>query len=133
MITIQKKHMDEIIKHAKNINKQEICGILAGKNGMAEKVFRMENASDSPQSCYFMDPAEQLKVIKEIRKSGFEMVGIYHSHPSSGAYPSKRDVELAFYPDVSYLIVSLESDDRPIIRSFRITDSKILEEEINVV
>jgi proteasome lid subunit RPN8/RPN11 len=58
------------------------------------------------------------------------MVGIYHSHTESEAYPSGRDLELAFYPDAYYIIISLKDKKNPSIRAFRIVEGKISEEEI---
>ena len=61
------------------------------------------------------------------------MTGIFLSHVASEAAPSQKDVRLAFYPDVSYLIVSLSDINKPILRSFKIKDEKIIEEEIEIV
>jgi proteasome lid subunit RPN8/RPN11 len=128
MVIMSKKYVSEIIEQAEGAAPKEACGILAGKNGKVEKVYQMINKSDTPETCYFMDPGEQLKVMKEIRNIGWEMLGIYHTHPASEAYPSARDVELAYYPEVSHLIVSL--NDRAELRAFRISEGKIEPEEI---
>lgn len=79
-----------------------------------------------------MEPKEQLKVMKEIRDSKLSMIGIYHSHLESEAYPSSRDVELAYYPEVSYIIISIKDRDKPTIRSFNIVEGEIREEEIKI-
>jgi proteasome lid subunit RPN8/RPN11 len=79
-----------------------------------------------------MNPKEQLKVMKEIRNLGLQIVGIYHSHPGTEAYPSMRDVEFAYYPGVSYIIVSLKDRDNPGIRSFNIEEGKVTEEKVCV-
>ena len=130
MTAVKKQFLSGIIDHAKDNGSNEVCGILAGKNDAVEKIYKMSNISDSPELCYFMDPKEQLKIMKEIRNSGQEMIGIYHSHPHSAAYPSKRDVELAFYPDAVYIIISLKNEGQPEVKAFRIVDGKIREEEI---
>lgn len=109
----------------------EACGILAGKDGEIKKVYAMTNAKPSPEN-YEMDSKEQLKVMKEIRNLGLEMIGIYHSHVASQAYPSSHDVELAFYPEASYVIVSLKDKDNPTIRSFKIIEGKTTEEEVKI-
>lgn len=127
---IERSQKEEIIQHAKEGRPKEVCGILAGKGGKVEKVYKMTNASDSPESCYFMDPKEQLKVMKEIRNAGLEIVGIYHSHPATEAYPSVRDVELAFYPEASYIIISLKKKEAPELRAFRMVAGHIEEEVI---
>lgn len=130
MLYLNKKQKDELIVHSKEEAPNEACGILAGKDGRIERVYRMKNQDKSPET-FFMDPKEQLKVMKEIRNSGLEMVGIYHSHLETKAYPSAHDVELAYYPEASYLIVSVEDRDNPKIRSFKIVEGKIEEEEIS--
>lgn len=60
------------------------------------------------------------------------MIGIYHSHTNSDAYPSQRDVEFAFNPDTSYVIISLKDKLNPNIRSFKIKDSQVIEEEVKI-
>jgi proteasome lid subunit RPN8/RPN11 len=69
---------------------------------------------------YVMDPREQLRIMDEIDESGDELLAIYHSHTRSAAYPSRTDVELAFFPETLCLIVSIADRDAPDIRAFRI-------------
>lgn len=133
-ISLPKKIYGEMIEHACAGFPNEACGILASKkaDGAAERYFPMRNLDESSIS-YFMDPKEQLRVFKEMRAGGLEMRGIFHSHVASEAVPSQKDVRLAFYPDVSYLIVSLSDRERPVLRSFRIHEEKVTEEEIGLV
>ena len=60
------------------------------------------------------------------------MVAIYHSHPGSPAYPSGKDVGLAFYPDSLYIIVGLCDKERPEVRAYRIVEGKVSEVGIEV-
>jgi len=53
-----------------------------------------------------MAPEELFKLMRELRAAGLEMLGIYHSHPNGKNEPSRRDIELAYFPDVAYFIVS---------------------------
>lgn len=131
MIYITKDILNKIIEHCKRELPNEACGILAGKGLKVKRIYEMDNVDESPSS-FLMDPKEQIKVMKEIRNLRLEMLGIYHSHVCSHAYPSVRDVELAFYPEVSYVIVSLEDKDNPRVRSFRIKEGKIVEEEVSI-
>ena len=125
---ITKEALTEIIEHARG-KSFEVCGLLAGTDLRIDKVYRMANTDEKPETGYFMDPKEQLITMKKIRKQGLELLGVYHSHPGSPAYPSPRDVEQAFYSEVSYLIVSLLKK-KPEIRSFKIEAGKIREEKI---
>lgn len=121
---------EELIRQCLKDPAKEVCGILAGKDKKIEKIFPLVNISDSPKLCYHIDPKEQLAVFKELRNDSLELTAIYHSHVDSPAYPSARDIELAFYPESSYIIVSLSDPKFPAARSFRIVEGKIEEEEL---
>jgi proteasome lid subunit RPN8/RPN11 len=131
MFILKKELFDRIILHSRKEFPNEACGILAGKDGRVEKIYEMNNSDASP-STFFMDPNEQLKIMKEIRGSSMEMIGIYHSHVASHAYPSSHDVDLAFYPEVSYAIISLQDSKNPVVRSFKIQEGKVTEEEVRI-
>ena len=131
MISIKKEDIGIIIEHARAEYPLEACGILAGKKGNVEKVYKMTN-KDSSAITYIMDSREQYKVMKEMRERGFDLVGVYHSHTSSPAYPSMRDIDLASYPEASYMIVSLASGEID-LKSFSIKDGKVEEEGIRIL
>ncbi len=131
MLYLTKKQASELIEHSKEDFPNEVCGILGGREEKVEKVYKMIN-KDKSKETFFMEPQQQLKVMKEIRASGLDFIGIYHSHPHTRAYPSAHDVELAYYPEVSYAIISLKDKDRPCIHSFKIVDGKIKEEEVKI-
>lgn len=137
MIRIKRAVAEKIILHAKKEYPNEACGILAGNGDLVSKAHLMKNVDNSPQS-FFMDAKEQLKVFKGLREKGLQMLGIYHSHVASQAYPSSRDVELAFYPEASYVIISLPSIKgaewgQGALRSFKIVENKIQEEELKII
>ncbi len=115
----------DIITHCKEVYPNEACGILAGKGRVVQKVYKMTNIENSSVS-YIMEPGEQFAVMKEMREQGLEMSAIYHSHPYSDAYPSPKDISLAFYPDSVYVIVSLIHEE-PLIKAFEIKDGIVRE------
>lgn len=129
MFYLNNKQKEKLVEHSKREVPNEACGILAGRNQRVEKVYEMVNTDNSAKT-FFMEPKQQLKVMKEIRNSGLEMIGIYHSHLETGAYPSAHDVELAYYPEVSYVIVSIKDGGNPSIRSFKIVEGKVTEEKV---
>src|SRR3989338_1813764 len=131
MLILKKKFLDKIIAQARKELPNEACGILAGRDDKVERVYEMANADASP-STFLMEPKEQLKVMKDMRNSGIGMIGIYHSHVASQAYPSAHDVELALYPEVSCVIISLEDKKTPVIRSFKIQEGNIREENMRI-
>jgi proteasome lid subunit RPN8/RPN11 len=76
---------------------------------------------------YNMEPKALLAAMNDIDDNEWDLVGIYHSHTHTEAYPSATDVELAFYADSVYLIVSLQDRERPEIRAFDIVDGEVTE------
>ena len=133
MLILKKELLTRIIGQCQEKFPNEACGILAGRNHRAEKVYPLTNISDNPKLCYVIDPKEQLSIFKQLRNENLEMLAIFHSHIDVEAYPSKKDVELAFYPDSSYIIISLSKQKTPQARSFRIIEGKISEEELKIM
>jgi proteasome lid subunit RPN8/RPN11 len=131
MLHLSKNHLGEVIKHCQKEYPKEACGILAGKDGLVKRVYPMKNREES-ETRYFIDPKEQFKVMKEMRKDQLELLAIYHSHVKSEAFPSKTDVDLAFYPEALYMIISLVDFDQPIVRTFQIKNGRINEVAISI-
>ena len=131
LLTLSKDYVDEMIAHAKEDVPNECCGIIAGKDGAATKLYRAINAEASPFR-YSVDPKDLLRIYRDLDSNGWDVFVIYHSHTHTEAYPSKTDVLLAAWEDALYVIVSLEDDDKPVVRAFRITDGNVTEEEVEV-
>jgi len=123
---------EQILKQAKAEAPIEACGILAGKDGEVEKLYKMTNADQSSDH-FMMEPKEQFKVAKDIRSAGLEMLAIYHSHPITPARPSDEDIRLALTPDVTYVIFSLQSADSPVIKGFLIRENDMAEVPVKVL
>jgi proteasome lid subunit RPN8/RPN11 len=131
VLKLCKSQVEEIIEHAHAEAPLEACGLLTGRDASVERVYAMKNADKSPVS-YRLDPEEQYRVFVETEDNGRGLIGIYHSHPDSEAYPSPRDVDMAYYPEAIYVIVSLTGRGAPHMRAFRIRDGVIEEEQIMV-
>lgn len=114
-----------MIAHAREDDPNECCGLVGGSGDVAATVYRAANAEKSPYR-YSIAPREQLELMDRIERAGEEIVGIYHSHTRTPAYPSQTDINLAVgWPDSVYLIVSLENPGEPYIRGFRIRDGQV--------
>jgi proteasome lid subunit RPN8/RPN11 len=123
--------IDEIVVHARQELPNECCGMVGGADGEARTVYRAENAEGSPFR-YSIGAKEQFRLMQEIEGSGEELVGIYHSHTKSPAYPSQTDVNLAGWPDAVYLIASLADAESPAVKGFWIRDGRISEADLVV-
>ncbi|MQA79933.1 MAG: peptidase [Streptosporangiales bacterium] len=134
MLTIDQATYDAIVAHARRDHPDEACGIVAGPAGSdsPRRFVPMTNAERSPTFFRF-DPQEQLAVWREMDDRDEEPVVIYHSHTSTEAYPSRTDISLAMEPGAHYVLVSTRDEDTVEVRSYRIVDAVVTEEDVSVV
>jgi proteasome lid subunit RPN8/RPN11 len=121
---------DQIVAHARAGLPNEACGILAGRDGRAERFFAAQPDEPSPYY-YRIESRDQIRIMNEIDDAGLDLIGIYHSHVSSPAFPSRTDAEQAFWPDAVYVIVSLAGPEAD-VRGYRIRDMEVTEEELEL-
>lgn len=132
MVRIPNPIFQRMIEHAQKEWPQECCGILSGKEKTVQKAYEFQNVEESSIR-YSMPPREQLWVFKEMEKESMEMIAIYHSHPHTIPFPSATDVKMAFYPEVSSIIISLKEEKNPVVKAFQIEKDAIYLEEIEVI
>jgi proteasome lid subunit RPN8/RPN11 len=117
-----------IQEHALQARPEECCGVLSGSNGLITGIHPLRNDAEKPETRYFATPEELFAAMRAIREAGQSLLGVYHSHPRTPAYPSTSDVEMAFYPEAFYFIISLEPQID--LRAFKIEESRIEDVEI---
>ena len=132
MLAITRTDLRKIYEHCDREYPNEACGILAGRDCTVEKVYSLANEKPGP-AYYRIDSKEHFQVLREMRETGRESVGIYHSHPDAPAFPSSIDVELAYYPEAGYVIVSLRDRKNPAIKGYSIVDGNITEVPLNII
>jgi proteasome lid subunit RPN8/RPN11 len=134
VLTIDSAIVDAIVAHARRDHPDEACGVVAGPIGsdLPARLIPMDNAARS-MTFYEFDSLEQLRVWREMDDNDEEPVVIYHSHTATEAFPSRTDISFAGEPNAHYLLVSTREPDSEEIRSFRIVDGVVTEEEINIV
>ncbi len=132
MLQLETEFIDEMVAHARQEAPKECCGIIAGVDGRAVKLFRAANAEASPYR-YSVDPKDLFRIYRECEEQGWEFLAIYHSHTASEAYPSPTDVRLATWPEAYYVLVSLMDAANPVVRAFRILDGKVSEEQLRAL
>ncbi len=94
--------------------------MLAGRAGRAQKVYLITNSRRSPTR-YEMEPGELVHAILDLEARGWELLGIFHSHPAGPLTPSPTDVAEAYYPDSAYVICAPVRDEWQ-ARAFEIKD-----------
>jgi desampylase len=120
------------LKHARRVPEQECCGLLAGREGIITHVFPAVNVAPDPAKGYEIAPKEIVGMMREFRAQRLEFLGIYHSHPNGKNEPSARDIELAYYSEAIYFIVSPQADNPKPVRAFSIRDGRVTEIAIEI-
>lgn len=143
----------ELVNHAREGDPDEVCGMLAGRDGRVESVFRVGNTADEVTAArgvfrdratgiaspgrravhYYMDPKDQLRVYNAIDALGLDLIGYYHSHTHTEARPSPTDVRLATDLSSFYVLVSLADDGHPPVRAWRIAKADPMDESGEVI
>ena len=121
-----------VIEHCLDGRPEEACGLLGGTvegdSAEATVCYPGRNLAASAL-VYELDPKDHLAADRDAEDRGLEIVGVFHSHTHTEAYPSPTDVARAPDPFWHYVLVSLR-DDEPVVRSFRIQDETITEEPL---
>jgi proteasome lid subunit RPN8/RPN11 len=130
--TLTQAQLDQILEQAQAEAPHEACGLLAGREGRVTHVLPARNAAERPAVAYLVDAHDQLRHFDMMEAQGLDLLGIYHSHPHSPAYPSPTDMELAYYPEAVYLIISLMHARAPALRAFRMLEGQVHEVEFAV-
>jgi [CysO sulfur-carrier protein]-S-L-cysteine hydrolase len=133
VLILDRSVRDMVVAHARRDHPDEACGIVAGPAGSdrPERVIEMTNAARS-MTRYEFEPAEQLRVYREMDDRDEEPVVVYHSHTATEAYPSRTDVRYASQPDAHYVLVSTRDPAETEFRSFRIVADVVTEEEVRI-
>ena len=138
MLEIDQATHDALVAHAKRDHPDEACGVVAGPEGSdrPERFIAMVNAARSP-TFYEFDPVDLLMLYKEMDARDEEPVIVYHSHTATEAYPSRTDIRLASEPNAHYVLLSTRehgNSEGPVeLRSYRIIDGDVTEEDVSVV
>ena len=93
--------------------------------------------TDSAHNRYNIDPKELVRIQREGRDRGEDIVGFYHSHPDHPAQWSKTDHEEAHWIGCSYVITSVEKGKAAITNSFELrgtdeSDKQLCDEKVDV-
>ena len=126
-LRIGTKELATIFGHAAEAYPEECCGFLIGVETASREVGEVRRATnvhpDHREVRYTIDPREQLRLEVELRGTGRELLGFYHSHPDHPGRPSPFDVERS-WPGYSYVIVEVRGGRPTSARSFRIDCEK---------
>jgi [CysO sulfur-carrier protein]-S-L-cysteine hydrolase len=114
----------------------EACGLLAGPvrsdaepTGKVTAVYPCKNA-DASAKTYTVDSRDLLHAMRDADTRGDAIVGVWHSHTHTRAYPSETDVRQAPDPTWLYAIVSLIPGVDPVLRAYRIRDGEVAEVQV---
>src|SRR5262249_14671734 len=130
-LMLRPEHLQAMVAHVARQRPEEACGILAGPGEQVERVYLIENIRHS-RSEYYMHPTQQVEAMLEIEAAGWQVSGIFHSHPAGPERPSATDIDRALYPDAVYLILAPDAGDEWGLRGFEIRDGRVREVPVRV-
>jgi proteasome lid subunit RPN8/RPN11 len=116
-------------QHGEETYPHECCGVLLGQfdDSVSKTVSRIARCgntrADSPHNRYNIDPRDLIRIQREGRERGEDIVGFYHSHPDHPAQWSPTDLAEAHWIGCSYVITSVEKGTATITNSFELTGS----------
>ena len=93
--------------------------------GDVSQVYPCRNADASART-YTVEPRDLLRAMRDAEAHGDDIIGVWHSHTHTDAYPSQTDVRQAVDPTWIYVLVSLRHGE-PALRAYRIRDGAIAE------
>lgn len=129
MLTLTTQQRDAIVATCIRALPNEGCGLLLGlPDGTVTEVLASANVADSAK-VYEIDSRVLLRASRRSEENGQVIVGVFHSHTHSEAYPSPTDIAQAPDPSWHYVLVSLR-DVPSVLRSFRIRGGAVEEEEV---
>ena len=132
---LSRRRLEQMINHCRAGLPDEACGLLAGDGDTVQAVYGVENARHSPFAYELGEDGYRLVVALD--EAG-RLLGCFHSHTGSAAYPSETDRRQAFWP-IRYVIVSLSDREHPAVRAFRFVKKNersladVVEEAVEVV
>ena len=130
MLRLTASLYDQMVAHCLTGLPDEACGLLAGDgaSGTVSRCYLTRNAAASAR-VYSVDSRDLLKADRDAEAHGDELIGVFHSHTHTDAYPSPTDVAQAPDPGWHYVLVSLR-DTHPVVRSYRIVEGTVDEEPV---
>jgi proteasome lid subunit RPN8/RPN11 len=139
MIRLSQSAYLSLRQHGEETYPHECCGVLLGRfeddgSKTVSRIARCGNTrADSPHNRYHIDPRELIRIQREGRERGEDIVGFYHSHPDHPAQWSATDLAEAHWFGCSYVITSVEKGKAGVTNSFELSgtgeDGKELADE----
>lgn len=122
-IQLRREHLEAMIDHAREAAPSECCGLIGGvSKTKANTLYRLRNVTSEPEVRYEAAPEDLFAAQRAMRERGEDLLAIYHSHPrSADPSPSETDVQLAYYPSATYLIIGLGGTG-PVVKAFNISE-----------
>ena len=130
MLRLPAQVYTEMVGHCLSGLPDEGCGLVGGDpaSGTVARCYPTRNVAASAK-LYEVDPKQHLRADRDAEANGMVIMGVFHSHTHTDAYPSPTDVAQAPDPDWHYVLVSLR-DSHPMVRSYRIVDGLVDEEPV---
>jgi proteasome lid subunit RPN8/RPN11 len=131
VLTLTSDQRDAMVATCIRALPDEGCGLLLGtRDGVVSDVIPSPNIAASAK-IYEIDPKVLLRTFRRADDEGLEVLGVFHSHTHSPAYPSPTDIRQAPDPGWHYVLISLATV-RADVRSYSVVDAQVTEENVRL-
>jgi proteasome lid subunit RPN8/RPN11 len=143
MLKVPQSAYASLRRHGEETYPHECCGVLLGQmnedgtRSVTTAARAVNTRTDSAHNRYHIDPKELIRIQREGRERGEDIIGFYHSHPDHPAQWSQTDLADAHWFSCSYMITSVEKGKAVLTNSFELTgsdenDKKLVDETIEI-
>jgi len=118
-VRLPKAAVEAMLAHARDGYPFEVCGVFLGRSGPFARVEAVKQVvnreTESPRVRYQIAPEDLIRIQREAREQGLEILGYYHSHPDHPARPSETDRRVAaggLSDGVLHVVVGVEKGEK---------------------
>lgn len=127
-IALPRHLVNQILHYAQLSPETEVCGLIGARDDEPCSAYPVANRALEPRCRFELDPAGQVKAMRQMRAKNEALYAIFHSHPKAPAEPSPADLAEASYPKALHLIISLNTQGVLEMRGFRLIEGPAFRE-----
>ncbi len=130
MIRFSQSQLEDIHAQAEAAYPYECCGLLAGlkhDDGTVEvtqvvpsRNTHVDQKAETGKDRFEVDPQVRFDLMRAVKNTNEEIIGHYHSHPDHPAKPSETDLDMAFEPELIWIITSVTKNHASETRAWQL-------------
>lgn len=126
MLYLSHHQIYELVRLARAASPNEACGLLSGVKSTVHHISPARNTALHPRTHFQAAAQDIYSAMQETDAQGWQLIGVFHSHPQSPPIPSPSDIadSRRAYPQMTHVIVSL-AGRKPTLKAWHISQTDI--------